>query len=119
MAFHFRLAALVLPFLMASLPTLGVAQAVPTKDSAALKFFEKKIRPLLADNCFNCHSTSTNSQGGLRIDDRNGLLTGGNRGAAIVPGDPEKSLLIQAVRPKGKLKMPPMKRVPPSACKPG
>ncbi len=111
MAFSSRLVALVFPVLMVSMLAHALAQAAPPKDAAAIEFFEKKIRPLLADNCFNCHSTNTNSQGGLRIDDRNGLLTGGNRGAAIVPGDPEKSLLIHAVRQTDKLKMPPMKQL--------
>ncbi len=64
------------------------------------------MRPLLVNNCFTCHSADTNSKGGLRVDDRNGLLTGGGRGPALVPGHPEKSLLIQAVRQTGKLKMP-------------
>ena len=111
MAFNSRLVALVLPLLMVSLPTLVLAQTVPSQDAAGLEFFEKKIRPLLADNCFNCHSTNTNSRGGLRVDDRNGLISGGDRGAAIVPGDPEKSLLIKAVRQTDKLKMPPMKQL--------
>ncbi len=111
MAFNSRSVALVFPALLVSLLTLELAQAAPPKDAAAIEFFEKKIRPLLADNCFNCHSTNTNSQGGLRIDDRNALITGGNRGAAIVPGDPEKSLLIKAVRQTDKLKMPPMKQL--------
>ena len=111
MAFNSRLVALVLPALIVSLPTLVLAQTVPSQDAVAVEFFEKKIRPLLADNCFNCHSTNTNSQGGLRVDDRNGLTVGGNRGAAIVPGDPEKSLLIKAVRQTDKLKMPPMKQL--------
>ena len=112
MAFNSRLVALVLPALIVSLPTFVLAQTVPSKDTAALEFFEKKIRPLLADNCFNCHSTNTNSRGGLRVDDRNGLISGGDRGSAIVPGDPEKSLLIKAVRQTdSKLKMPPMKQL--------
>ena len=111
MAFNSRLVALVLPLLMVSLPALVLAQTVPSQDAAGLEFFEKKIRPLLADNCFNCHSTNTNSRGGLRVDDRNGLISGGDRGAAIVPGDPEKSLLIKAVRQTDKLKMPPMKQL--------
>ncbi len=111
MAFNARLVAFVLPALIVSLPTLDSAQAAPPKDAPAVEFFEKKIRPLLADNCFNCHSTNTNSRGGLRVDDRNGLLTGGDHGAAIVPGDPEKSLLIKAVKQTDKLKMPPMKQL--------
>src|SRR5262245_9251478 len=73
---------------------------------AEVEFFEKKVRPLLVDNCNNCHSADANSRGGLRVDDRNGLLVGGNRGPAIVPGHPEKSLLIRAVHRKGPLKMP-------------
>ena len=111
MAFNARLVALVLPALIVSIPALDSAQAAPPKDAAAVEFFEKKIRPLLADNCFNCHSTNTNSRGGLRLDDRNGLLAGGDHGAAIVPGDPEKSLLIKAVKQTDKLKMPPMKQL--------
>jgi hypothetical protein len=83
-------------------------QAANTAEQARLDFFEAKVRPLLAGHCYNCHSANTNSQGGLRVDDRNGLLTGGGRGAAIVPGDAEASLLIQAVRrTHEKLKMPP------------
>src|SRR5262245_13334616 len=74
------------------------AEAADAPERERLEFFEAKIRPLLAGNCYNCHSANTNSQGGLRVDDRNGLLAGGGRGAAVVPGDPEGSLLIQAVR---------------------
>ena len=75
------------------------ARAEPAAgDAAKLDFFEKRIRPLLVANCYNCHSANTNSKGGLRVDDRNGLLNGGNEGPAIVPGEPEKSRLIRAVR---------------------
>ena len=112
MAFQSRLIAWMLLAFITAMPSVVSAQATSPKDAAAVEFFEKKIRPLLADNCFNCHSTNTNSQGGLRVDDRNGLIAGGNRGSAVVPGDPEKSLLIKAVRQTdGKLKMPPMKQL--------
>ena len=81
-------------------------------DPAAVEFFEKKIRPLLADNCYNCHSANTNAKGGLRVDDRNGMLLGGGRGAAIVPGNPDKSLLLHAVRQTdADVKMPPKKHL--------
>ena len=85
----------------------------PSSDNAAAEeFFEKKIRPLLVDNCYNCHSANTNSQGGLRVDDRNGLLNGGERGPAIVPGDPESSVLLRAVsHTDDDLKMPPKKQL--------
>ncbi|MBS0265696.1 MAG: PSD1 domain-containing protein [Planctomycetes bacterium] len=87
-------------------------EAAAQEESGPIEFFEKKIRPLLATNCYNCHSAFNNSMGGLRVDDRHGLLTGGNRGPAIVPGQPEKSRLIAAVRhPEQGLKMPPNKKL--------
>lgn len=90
----------------AVLPGTSSAQTARDTD-ARLEFFEKKIRPLLANNCYNCHSANTNSHGGLRVDDRNGLVHGGGRGPAIVPGQPEKSLLIQAVTGRHRqVKMP-------------
>jgi mono/diheme cytochrome c family protein len=68
-------------------------------------FFEARIRPVLANNCFSCHAAS--QLGGLRVDSRESILKGGKSGAAMVPGDPDKSLLIQAVRQTNpKLKMP-------------
>ena len=74
----------------------------------ALDDFEKKVRPLLADKCYNCHSADNKAAGGLRVDDRNGLLQGGGRGPAVVPGDLEKSILLKAIsHTDDKLKMPP------------
>jgi hypothetical protein len=91
-----------------------MASGQPAPSEAAVAFFEKKVRPILVDNCYTCHSAETNSRGGLRVDDRNGLLQGGGRGPAIVPGHPEKSLLLQAVRhTHAKLKMPPKKSLSP------
>jgi hypothetical protein len=81
-------------------------------DAESVEYFEKKVRPLLVNNCNICHSADTNSKGGLRVDDRNGLIQGGNRGPAVVPGDPENSILIQAVlQTEDDLKMPPKKRL--------
>ena len=77
-------------------------------DPAKVEFFEKKIRPLLLENCINCHSAENGGKGGLRVDDRNGLIEGGGRGPSIKPGKPEESLLIKAVRHKGP-SMPPNK----------
>src|ERR1700721_2743938 len=67
-------------------------------------FFEKKVRPILAENCYDCHTAA--EMGGLRVDSRDRLLQGGKSGPALMPGDPDKSLLIQAVRQTGDLKMP-------------
>ena len=87
-------------------------ESAPRHDASAVAFFEKKVRPVLVNNCYNCHSANTNSKGGLRVDDRNGLINGGGRGPAVVPGHPEKSLLLRAVRHEaGKLKMPPKKHL--------
>lgn len=89
------------------IPVIGLAQASTRDDSTAVEFFEKKIRPLLVTNCYTCHSADTNSKGGLRVDDRNGLLVGGNNGPAIVPGQPEKSQLIKKItHTDPKLRMP-------------
>lgn len=64
-----------------------------------LQFFESRIRPVLAENCYRCHSQSEGkSKGGLTLDTRSGWKKGGDTGPALVPGKPEESLLIQAVR---------------------
>ena len=61
---------------------------------------------------YTCHSADTNSKGGLRVDDRDGLLVGGNSGPAVVPGKPGESLLIRAILHDDEdLKMPPKKRL--------
>ncbi len=94
---------------LGALPAVASAQA---DMSAKVDFFERKIRPILVDNCYNCHSANTNSKGGLRVDDRGGLTVGGNSGPAVVPGHPEKSLLLKAVRHVGaSVKMPPKKKI--------
>ena len=73
---------------------LGMLQAQPAATSP--DFFELKVRPVLVNNCYSCHAAS--AMGGLRLDSRDAMLKGGNRGPALVPGDPDNSLLIQAVR---------------------
>lgn len=85
------------------------AKQAPANPPAATKeqvaFFEKKIRPVLSDNCFGCHGAKTHL-GGLRVDSIADLLKGGDSGPAVVPGDTNKSLLVVAVRQVGLLKMP-------------
>jgi hypothetical protein len=72
-------------------------------------FFEQKIRPVLTDHCYRCHSaTSKKVKGGLRLDTRDEFLKGGDGGPVIVPGDPERSRMIEAVRyGKQDFQMPP------------
>src|SRR2546421_2625004 len=63
------------------------------------EFFETKIRPIFVEHCYKCHSVQAEKlKGGLLLDTREGLLKGGDSGPAIAPGNPEKSLLIKAVR---------------------
>jgi mono/diheme cytochrome c family protein len=79
----------------------------PAVTPVAAQFFETKIRPLLAENCFKCHGPEKH-KAELRLDSRSAMLTGGETGPAIVPGHPEKSLLIKAVSyTDPELKMPP------------
>ena len=78
-----------------------------------LEFYEKQVQPILADNCYKCHSHEADKiKGEFVLDSREGLLKGGETGPAIVPGDPEKSLMIKAVRHvDDDLKMPPKQKL--------
>ena len=91
--------------ILSALPTAFAADLTP----AQTQFFENKIRPIFADNCYKCHSQSAEKvKGGLLLDTKDALLKGGETGPAVVPGDPEKSLLIKAVRyTDPDLQMPP------------
>ena len=77
-------------------PSIAAAGPKPTPEQ--VDFFEKKIRPILVNHCYTCHSADTQPHGELRVDDRNGLLTGGDSGPAVVPGHPEQSLLLERIR---------------------
>ena len=101
-------AVLTAPFCFAA----PAAPIVPTAEDIA--FFEKRIRPLLAEHCFDCHS-GKKQKGGLRLDWRDGWAKGGASGPAIIPGKPDDSLLIKGVRHWDKdFKMPPEERLSPS-----
>jgi Protein of unknown function (DUF1553)/Protein of unknown function (DUF1549)/Planctomycete cytochrome C len=81
---------------------------------ADIEFFEKKIRPVLVDRCYKCHSEAKKqSKGGLKLDTRQHILEGGQTGPAVDPGNPENSLLVRAIRrTHDDLKMPPGKDDP-------
>jgi hypothetical protein len=77
------------------------------------QFFESRIRPALIESCLDCHSTQTETNGELVLDSREGWLRGGSSGPAIVPGQPEESLLIKAIGyDNPHLQMPPDGRLP-------
>ena len=68
-------------------------------DPAGIEFFEKKIRPVLVEHCYECHSAdSKDVKGGLLLDSRMATRNGGESGAAVVPGKPGESLLLEALR---------------------
>jgi len=100
-----RLAAL---FLLTVLISESTAATAP--DEVGAQLFREKIQPVLEANCFECHSAkATKIKGGLRLDSREASRRGGETGPAVVPGDSRKSLLIQAIRREGDLRMPPKK----------
>src|SRR5476651_2105514 len=95
----------VLGFLLALTVPLSAARA----QDAGIEFFEKKIRPILVEHCYECHAaTAKKIRGELLLDSRAGVRKGGESGPVIVPGDPDQSLLIKAVRHAESVsKMPP------------
>ncbi len=79
-------------------------------DPAAIAHFESTVRPLLIDRCQRCHNADE-AKSGLRVDSLAALVEGGDSGPAVVPGKPDESLLIEAVRQTSVLKMPPKARL--------
>jgi hypothetical protein len=100
-----------LPFLalLTAGPLLSAADE-PSKEG--LEFFEKNVRPILAEHCYECHSIEKgSSKGGLILDSRDGMLKGGDQGPAVVPGNVAKSLLLLAVHyGDPEIAMPPKKK---------
>jgi mono/diheme cytochrome c family protein len=90
--------------LLLAATTSAVRAADP--DAEAVAFFEKEVRPLLIESCVNCHGPKK-QESGLRLDSRPALMQGGEHGPAIIPGKPDESLLVKAVRHEGELQMPP------------
>src|ERR1043165_1434436 len=91
---------------LAALSCCVVAVAGPAAGADPAEFFEMKVRPVLAKNCYTCHTES--KMGGLRLDSADAVKQGGKSGPPIVAGKPDESLLIQAIRQTHeRLKMPP------------
>ena len=104
----YRRTSISLPFLVGCMALSSVIP-VPAQLSRAQKavFYENRVRPILAEHCYSCHSDSAGERkGGLVLDRRAGWMRGGDYGKVIVPGKPEASKLIKAVQHHGKLKMP-------------
>jgi hypothetical protein len=95
-----------------SLLVVAIAEAMAAVSPQDAAFFESRVRPLLAERCFECHSHDKKIKGGLALDSRSGWEKGGDTGPAIVPGKPEESLLIKAISHLDKdLAMPPKKKL--------
>ena len=91
---------------------LAAPALAAANDPAGIAFFEQKIRPVLVKECYACHSAGSEKlKGGLRLDSRAGLLTGGDSGPAVVPGKPDESVLLEALRHDG-IAMPPKSKLP-------
>ena len=85
----------------------------PNQTTADIEFFERKIRPLLSNHCYECHSASAKTvHGGLRLDNSESIRQGGDSGDLLIPGDPQSSLLIQSVLHVGEIEMPPEGKLP-------
>lgn len=94
------------------LPISVAWSADSTETEAGVEFFESKVRPILANHCYECHSAGK-ARGGLELDSRDGVRKGGDSGNVIVEREPDKSLLIEAVRyQNSNLQMPPKNRLP-------
>ena len=98
--------------LLLVLAVLAPVAAQAADDPKGLDFFEKKIRPVLVANCYQCHSASAKElKGELRLDTKQGTLKGGETGPAVVPGKPEESLILAALRHEDGVEMPPNKKL--------
>src|SRR6266436_8265076 len=99
-----------------AIPTLLLAASAALAagdDPKGIDFFEKNIRPVLVSKCYQCHSASAKElKGELRLDTKEGLRKGGESGSSIIPGKPDESLLIKALRYEDGLEMPPKDKLP-------
>jgi len=100
-----------------TIPSPEAPRFAGTPSAEQVAFFESRIRPVLVEHCYECHSAqSAKLKGGLLLDSRAGVIRGGDSGPIIAPGDPEASLLIRAVqRTDPALTMPPKQSLPPQA----
>src|SRR5436190_376397 len=105
--------------LLATLVLAASAASQEEPDRERLDFFEKRIRPVLIDRCYSCHSaTAEKVKGNYLLDTRDGVLKGGDLGPSVIPGDPGKSFLLKAIQwVDDDLKMPPKKRLPADVVK--
>ena len=103
-----------------ALPLAAVLLSAPViraaDDPKAVEFFENKIRPVLVEHCYKCHSADAEAKnklrGGLKLDTKAHWEKGGDTGVALVPGDPAKGTLVKSLRYDGDVQMPPKGKLP-------
>ena len=103
---------LVASLLVLSLPVVAAADEPPSPE--AVEFFERKVRPLFVEHCQDCHGDKK-QRGGFRLDSRAALIKGTDNGPGLIPGRPDDSRLMHAVRYQDDLKMPPKAQLPPES----
>jgi mono/diheme cytochrome c family protein len=90
------------------------AQAVSGPAPDSVEFYNQRVQPIFATNCYRCHG-GMNHRGGLHLDSKEGLMRGGHDGVVVVPGHPEKSLLVALIRHEGPatdpMPMPPKSKI--------
>jgi mono/diheme cytochrome c family protein len=106
-----RIRAIMLICLATGCALQNPASADGTTPAQGIEFFENHVRPVLVSKCQSCHGPKR-QQGGLRLDSRAALLKGSDNGPVVVPGDPEKSLLVKAIRYNRDVQMPPKSKLP-------
>ncbi len=99
-------------FALESLSQESPADVTGESQRRKLEFFEKRVRPILVKRCYECHGPDSDHEAGLRVDSREALIAGGDSGPAVVPGEPGKSLLIDAINYGEIYEMPPDSKMP-------
>lgn len=105
---HLRKSLALLMLISCLVPADQLLALEETFSAGQIEWFEREVRPLLSQHCLSCHSKSVGTKGGLSLDSRESILAGGDSGPAIVPGKPDESLLIEAIR-RESFEMPPEK----------
>ena len=96
---------LVRLFVGVAIGCCALVSATDDNSATAVEFFETKVRPLLVSKCYTCHTEAR--AGGLRMDDHDSMMRGSTHGPVLVPGNPDESRLVRAIRYVDTIKMPP------------
>lgn len=96
---------------LCSVAAVAISVQAADRPDRAAQFFDKRVAPILTKRCLGCHNQQLKNAG-VSFMDRDSLLNGGSRGPAIVPGVPERSVMIDVLRHEGEVQMPPGQKLP-------